>query len=156
MPSENCQQLDRLASVRSGLSSIYRNYDFHLSLVKMTGSVVLLSLLSASLVLTNYMYQIEKANVRNRSECITSQAPEDTQTQSNNTLCSYLKPFQLPGEYFVTVCLYQKIVRLDFRKFLNGKPTIQGLYLDVNQWNYLKRLQNHIDTSIEFAWKRNI
>ncbi|CAC5368666.1 unnamed protein product [Mytilus coruscus] len=106
MPSENCQQLDRLASVRSGLSSIYRNYDFHLSLVKMTGSVVLLSLLSASLVLTNSMYQIEKANVRNRSECITSQAPEDTQTQSNNTLCSYLKPFQLPGEYFVTVCLY--------------------------------------------------
>jgi hypothetical protein len=31
----------------------------------------------------------------------------------------------------------------------NGKPTIQGFYLKVNQWNYLKRLQKYIDLSIK-------
>jgi hypothetical protein len=32
---------------------------------------------------------------------------------------------------------------------VNGKPTIQGFYLKVNQWNYLKRLQKYIDLSIK-------
>jgi hypothetical protein len=45
--------------------------------------------------------------------------------------------------------LVQKTVRIDFRKFINGKPTIQGFYLKVKQWNYLKRLQKYIDLSIK-------
>ena len=32
---------------------------------------------------------------------------------------------------------------------VNGKPTIQGFYLKVNQWKYLKRLQKYIDLSIK-------
>ena len=37
-----------------------------------------------------------------------------------------MKQFPLPEEYYVTVCLYQKTMRSDFRKFISGKPTIQG------------------------------
>ena len=45
-------------------------------------------------------------------------------------------------------------ILLGFRSLLNadevnGKPTIQGFYLKVNQWNYLKRLQKYIDLSIK-------
>lgn len=86
---------------------------------------------------------MEKAN--------TTKERLDSQSQQNDTLCDYMKPFQLPGEYYVTVCLYQKAVRIEFRKFIIGKPTIQGLYLNLNKWNYLKRLQNYIDVSIESA-----
>ena len=142
----------RFASIRSSLSSIYQNYDFHFDIIKMTGIIVLLSLLSTTLVMTNSVYKMEKAKKHNKSDCIHSFTPEvtfDSQGQWNETLCDYMKQFPLPEDYYVTVCLYQKTVRIDFRKFINGKPTILGFYLKLNQWNYLKRLQKYIDLSIK-------
>ena len=138
----------RFASIRSSLSSIYQNYDFHFDIIKMVGIVVILSLLSTTLVMTNSVYDMERKH--NSSDCIriTGQT-YDSNEQWNSTLCGYIKQFRLPEEYYVTVCLYQKTVRIDFRKFINGKPTIQGFYLNVNQWNYLKRLQKYIDLSIK-------
>ena len=65
------------------------------------------------------------------------------------TLIKYLKGNSTLCEYYVTVCWYQKTMRSEFRKFINGKPTIQGFYLKVNQWSYLKRLQKYINLSIK-------
>ena len=138
----------RFASIRSSLSSIYQNYDFHFDIIKMTGIIVLLSLLSATLVMTNSVYEMERKH--NGSDCIRLPGQTyDSNEQWNSTLCDYMKQFPLPEEYFITVCLYQKTVRIDFRKFINGKPTILGFYLKLNQWNYLKRLQKYIDLSIK-------
>lgn len=83
LSQENPYPLSRFASIRSSLSSIYRNYDFHLDLIKMIGTVVLLSLLSASLVLTNSVYEMEKANTH-KSDCIqlpTTKERLDSQSQ---------------------------------------------------------------------------
>ena len=129
----------RFESIRSSLSSIYQNYDFHINVIKMVGIVVLLSLLSATLVITNSVYEMERQH--NSSDCIRlPRQTYDSNEQLNSTLCGYIRRFRLPEEYFVTVCLCQKTVRIDFRKFINGKPTIQGFFLNLNQWNYLKRL----------------
>lgn len=145
---ENLPPLSRFASIRSSLSSIYQNYDFHFDIIKMTGIIVLLSLLSATLVMTNSVYEMERKH--NGSHCIRLPGQTyDSNEQWNSTLCDYMKQFPLPEEYFITVCLYQKTVRIDFRKFINGKPTILGFYLKLNQWNYLKRLQKYIDLSIK-------
>lgn len=148
--------LSRFASIRSSLSSIYRNYDFHFDLIKMTGLVVLLSLISATLVMTNSVYQMEKVYNKS-SDCneLLTKLTYDSNDQGNNTLCDYLKDFKLPEEYYVTVCRYQQVTNIDFRKFINGKPTIQGLYLNLRQWNYLKRLYKYIDMAIENATKKS-
>lgn len=86
----------------------------------MTGIIVLLSLLSATLVMTNSVYEMERKH--NGSDCIRLPGQTyDSNEQWNSTLCDYMKQFPLPEEYFITVCLYQKTVRIDFRKFINGK-----------------------------------
>ncbi|XP_052078951.1 uncharacterized protein LOC127717247 [Mytilus californianus] len=46
---------------------------------------------------------------------------------------------------------YQESVILDIRRFNRGQATSIGLYLNLNQWNYLERLQNAIDKSIDNA-----
>ena len=129
---ENVPPLSRFASIRSSLSSIYQNYDFHFDIIKMTCIMVLLSLLSATLVMTSSVYEMERKH--NGSDCIRLPGQTyDFNEQWNNTLCDYMKQFPLPREYYFTVCLYQKTVRIDFRKCINGRPTIQGFYLKLNQ-----------------------
>lgn len=77
----------------------------------MTGIVILLSLLNASVILTNSVYEMEK--VHYSSDCIQLSATKETSEFQtwNDTLCSYMKSFKLAVEYYVTVCLYQKAVR---------------------------------------------
>ena len=76
--------------------------------------------------------------VWNVSDCIQLRThPVDTLNAYN-----YIRQFDLPQKYRVTVCLYQKEVRIDFRYFINENPTIKG------QWNYLKRLVPNIDEAM--------
>ena len=71
--------------------------------------------------------------------------------QFNTTFCRYIKQYPLPENYFVTICSYQGEIRIDFIKFINNYPTIQGVYLNTRQWNYFKRLSSHIDEAIDKA-----
>jgi hypothetical protein len=76
----------------------------------------------------------------NSSDTIKATIPVTINQQLNSTLCSFMKQFEMHEEYYVTVCLYQKEIRIDFRQFINGNPTVNGLYFNVRQWQYLKRL----------------
>lgn len=146
LSQENIQPLSRFASIRSSLSSIYRNYDFHLGLIKVIGLAILLSLLSATLALTSSMYQME--NAHNSSDCIRLSGQTFGSYELNDSTC--LKQFELPdNELFVSVCIHQQSTIIDFRQFAHGKPTKHGLYLTLNQWKYLKRLHTYIDNSIQ-------
>lgn len=122
----------------------------------MTGIVVLLSLISATLVLTNSVYEMEKVYNRS-SDCLqlltTGQADESNELW-NNTLCDYRRQFRLPDGHYVTVCLHQKEVVMIFQNLSHGKSPL-ALYLNLRQWNYLKRLQKYIDISIENALKKS-
>lgn len=130
-------------SLRSSFGSLYKNYDFHLNVLKMTGIVVLLSIMSATLAITSNLHVC-----KNETDCIrlvTASKP------FNNTLCSYLKRYPLPDDYFVTVCAYHGDVRIDVRKFIHDQPTALGYFLNTRQWMYLKRLVPHIDKYISEA-----
>lgn len=50
------------------LSSLYQNYDFHLDIVKLTAVLVLLSLMSVTLAITNNLHVYKSLN--NTSDCI--------------------------------------------------------------------------------------
>jgi len=135
-------------SIRSSLSSLYKNYDVHLDILKITGVIVLLSIMSATLAITSNLYKVD--TTKNVTDCIRLTAQMEDQ-QFNTTLCRYIKQYPLPENYFVTICSYQGEIRIDFRKFINNYPTIQGVYLNTRQWNYLKRLSSRIDEAIDKA-----
>ena len=141
----------RNRSIRSSLSSLYKNYDFHLDILKLTGVVVLLSIMSATLAITSNLHVCKGENT---TDCI-KLTTQPVDLQFNSTLCSYMKQYQLPGGYYTTVCSYQGYIRIDVRKFINDRPTIQGFFVNTRQWNYLKRLKNSIDKSISEARAMN-
>ena len=135
-------------SIRSSLSSLYKNYDFHLDILKITGVIVLLSIMSVTLAITSNLYKVD--TIKNVTDCIRLTAQTEDQ-QFNTTLCRYIKQYPLPENYFVTICSYQGEIRIDFLNFINNYPTIQGLYLNTRQWNYLKILTPHIEKCITHA-----
>ena len=53
------------SSIRSSLCSLYKNYDFHLDILKITGVIVLLSIMSVTLAITSNLYKVDTTkNVR--------------------------------------------------------------------------------------------
>lgn len=98
----------RNSRLASSLSSLYKNYDFHLDIVKITGVLVLLSLMSVTLAITNNLHVCESKNCT--SDCIKiSTLQVETNQQFNSTLCSFTNQWSLPQEYRVSLCLYQFI-----------------------------------------------
>ena len=51
----------RNSRLKSSLSSVYKNYDFHWDIMNITGLLVLLIIMSATLAITNNLYVCEKA-----------------------------------------------------------------------------------------------
>ena len=126
----------RHSRLASSLSSLYKNYDCHLDIVKLTAVLVLLSIISATLAITNNLDVCKSLN--NTSDCIKLTTQPVDKNHLNSTLCSYITQYELAENYFVTVCLYQKEVRIDFRQFINGQPTIKGLNFSVVQETFKK------------------
>ena len=117
----------RTSRLRSSLSSLYQNYYFHLDIVKITGVLVLLSLMSATLAITNILHVCQSRH--NISDCIQLGTHSiDDMNSFNSSLCDYIQQLDLPQQYHVTICRYQKEVRIDFRQFINEHPTSKGLY----------------------------
>ena len=140
----------RHSSIRSSMSSLYRNFDIHLDILKLTGVVVLLSIMSVTLALTSNIYSYEKRQNTTMIDCIKIEHSV-TREQLNMSLCKYIKQYQLPGNYYVTICVYQSSIRVDVRLFHKGKPTIRGFFLNLNQYSYFKRLIPHIDKAVRLA-----
>ena len=55
--------------------------------------------------------------------------------QANQTVCSYLKQFDLKGNVILSVCHRDEEVSVDIRLFLNKTATIRGIPLNLIQWN---------------------
>ena len=82
----------RHSRLASSLSSLYQNYDIHMDIVKITGVLVLLSLMSATLAITNTLHVCESKN--NSSDCIKLVTiPVTISQQFNSTLCNFMKQF---------------------------------------------------------------
>lgn len=137
--------MERSYSVRSSASSLYRNYDVHLDILKLTGIVVLLAIMAATLALITHVHPCHYD-----TDCKEIQISE---VPMNDSLCSYVEQFSLSDDYTLTVCNYQTKVRIDVRKFIGGHPTILGYFINTAQWNQLKRLTPKIDRAIVEALK---
>jgi hypothetical protein len=101
---------------------LQEQYGFHINILKWTGVVVLLALMTTTLALTS------RHNVNNNvTDCL--KIKSESHHEFNNTLCDFIKQFRLPENYYITVCLYQHSILI--RQFISGKATIKGLSLSL-------------------------
>ncbi|CAG2254271.1 unnamed protein product [Mytilus edulis] len=133
-------------SLASNLSSMYEKYSMHLDVIKWTGVVVMLALMSTSLAVTSEM---SRRVPTNQTDCkrITI-AHKNSDPTMNNTTCKYFEQFDLPGHYKVTVCLFRKQVQVDIRHHKRC-----GILFSTKQWRYLQRLQSSINSAMKKAGK---
>lgn len=108
------------------------------------GRSVHVALTSISLAFTSDLKKKEYTDCMN---ILTTESTPDL----NETLCDYIKQYALPNDYYITVCSYQGLVKLDVRKFIGREATIKGIAMNVDQWNYLQRLVPRINSAITDA-----
>ena len=129
----------RMDSISSSISELFHQYHMHINVLKWTGVIVLLGLTASTLGVSSNLFHMEKW-CWNESDCIRIHG----QPNFNQTLCSHIRSFQLPREYYATVCKYGNRTILDNRQFLNLKPSIKWISLSITQWSYLLPIRQHI------------
>ena len=77
--------------------------------------------------------------------------PVSEDSDTNQTLCVYLKQFRLSENKKVSVCAIEDAVRVDIRIFYNNYASIRGIWLDVSEWRALLRLWGSIQTAMAIA-----
>ena len=115
------------SSIVSNLSSLYEQYNIHITILKWTGVIVLLTVMTISLAITS-----NAANYSDKlkSDCLRITTPlfEEINKELNETLCQHITQFDLTEQHKVTVCLYQQQIRIDIRYFIGNKTTIRGIF----------------------------
>ena len=74
--------------------------------------------------------------------------PVSEDSDTNQTLCVYLKQFRLSENKRVSVCAIEDAVRVDIRIFYNNHASIRGIWLNVSEWRTLLRLWGSIQSAI--------
>ena len=77
--------------------------------------------------------------------------PMSENSDTNQTLCVYLKQFRLSENKKVSVCAIEDAVRVDIRIFYNNHASIRGIWLNVSEWRALLRLWGSIQTAMAIA-----
>ena len=74
----------------------------------------------------------------------------------NNSTCVYVKRYHLLENIYATVCNLDGYIVIDLRKFINNTATINGIQLNLQQWQSLKLTSSTIDVAVAEArtyWK---
>jgi hypothetical protein len=129
----------RMDSISFSISELFHQYHMHVNVLKWTGVIVLLGLTTSTLGVSSNLFHMEKS-YWNESECIRIHG----QQNFNQTLCSHIRSFRLPQEYYPTVCKYGNRTILDNRQFLDLKSSIKWISLFITQWSYLLSIRQHI------------
>ena len=74
--------------------------------------------------------------------------PVSEDSDTNRTLCVYLKQFRLSENKKVSVCAIEDAVHVDIRIFYNNHASIRGIWLNVSEWRALLRLWGSIQSAM--------
>ena len=74
--------------------------------------------------------------------------PVSEDSDTNQTLCVYLKQFRLSENKRVSVCAIEDAVCVDIRIFYNNHASIRGIWLNVSEWRTLLRLWGSIQSAM--------
>lgn len=77
--------------------------------------------------------------------------PDSDDETFNFTGCNYVRSFQLPINFRISVCMCNETVQIDLRQFLGETSTTNGIHLSFRQWDYLQHISNHVYLAIKEA-----
>ena len=88
--------------------------------------------------------------MKNESWYYARRADDDGTYTENNTLCSFLRQLNLSSNKKVSICTYNKAVRIDIRHYIHVGPraTIKGIWLNAEEWMTLLCLWGRIQMNI--------
>ena len=87
-------------------------------------------------------------------QIVLSSVPQTNTTdnvQSDPFVCSIEQKYALTEEVYLTVCSKRNVSVIEMRKFYNGQPTSDGLFVSLVQWTFLKRLVPFVDKTLHIA-----
>ena len=70
---------------------------------------------------------------------------------ASQTVCSYLKHFDIEDNVILSVCNTDGHIVVDIRVFLNDTATIRGIPLNLKQWKVLLRVSHSVNRAVEEA-----
>ena len=125
------------------LDEVYYNHKRHLRALKLLGSLVLISIMSATLGMTINAIQCGCQNMTT-SLVHTRNHTDDLHGRSdvNHTSCLRSKTYDLPDGLNLKVCEAPEGVFLDLRYDANG------MTLNFRQWDYLFRIDRLISSTV--------
>lgn len=136
----------------SNSNSLYYIFNTQRRILKWTGTFLMLVMTAATLTITEMSF---KTGVNLESDCIKLHHSEQVHT-TNHSLCDFIKQYEIPDTYYVTICLYQDEIVVDIRQFINGKETIKGVQMNTRQWKYIQRIIPYINKTIDEAHNQKI
>ena len=139
------EELDGLNVIVSFTEDVLERMDAksiagHLTLVKRVG-VILITF--TSILCFAATMQIVLSSV--------TQTNTTVNVQNVPVVCSIEQKYALTEEVYLTVCSMRNTSVIEMRKFYNGHPTADGLFLSLVQWTFLKRLVPFVDKALHIA-----
>ena len=118
--------------------------DVRIKILKIVGVVVLLGISMSALIITSSNQSLWPG--LNTTDHV--HVEDNRPMNLTQTLCDLIEVFDLSDNILATVCRIGGHVRIDFRRFINNRATIQGIHLSLKQWHVLESVLNRIDKTI--------
>ena len=113
--------------------------------------IVLVCMITITVVVDVSLWVSQPSSSVNDESDANKTIPVSEDSDTNQTLCVYLKQFSLSENKKVSVCAIEDAVRVDIRIFYNNQASIRGIWLDVSEWRTLLRLWGSIQTAMTVA-----
>ena len=136
----------------SNSNSLYDRFNTQRRILKWIGTFTMLVMIAVTFAITEISY---KKGINLKPDCINLHHSEQMH-KYNHSLCEFIKQFEIPDTYYVTICLYQDEVVVDIRQFINGKEIIKGVQINTRQWKYIQHIIPYINKTIDEAQNRKI
>ena len=124
-------------------------YKTHFNIMKLTGVVSMILILSASLGISVSNLKCDvptKETVKYNAFYATLNT---TDTALNFSSCDLLTSYDLPDDFVVSLCKRKMGIEVDLRRYTNKTPTLDGVTLNYRQWEYLYRISGIIHNRIQ-------
>ena len=126
--------------------------------IPVTGSIFFASIvfiitlsITVTVTVTSLNHSSKTIYMKNDSCYYARRADDDGTYNWNNTLCSFLRQLNLSTNKKVSICTYNKAVRIDIRHYIGPRATIKGIWLNTEEWMTLLRLWGRIQMNIAHA-----
>ena len=137
---------------------ISERYHRRASMKRILGAVLFIGITFTMLVEVSFLVEwisvqdtLVDYTLKNVTQSPSKPVEDYSSENTNQSLCTYLKALKLSSSKKVSICAYKQSVRVDIRRFIGPRATIQGIWLNMEEWRTLLCLWGRIQMNIANA-----